>query len=182
MHRVAHTGRNDLRMDIVIHGEHIRNGAHQINARHADVVQTAQERADVRRARARSQKCLVRAEDQRHIALDALCGKHLGRFQALHRHGNLHHHVRMDRRDLTAFRDHARRVLGGGLYLAGDGAVHNGRDLTDDLTEIPPLFCNQAGVRRHAADNAHIVGFFDVLHVCCVDKKLHSTLSLSVLF
>lgn len=33
MHRVAHTGRNDLRMDIVIQGEHIRNGAHQINAR-----------------------------------------------------------------------------------------------------------------------------------------------------
>ena len=58
--------------------------------------------------------------------------------------------------------------------LAADGAVHDRGDLFDDLCEIPALFCDQGRIGGNAADNAHIIGFFDVFYIGCVNKKFHS--------
>ena len=77
MDGIAHTGGDDLSLDVRIVQEYIMDSLDQINARLADVIETPQKRADIRGARAGCQQRLVGAENQRAVRRDALAGQHL---------------------------------------------------------------------------------------------------------
>ena len=120
-----------------------------------------------------SQKCLVCGEDQGYVCLDALCAQNFNSFESFYGHRDFNNHVWMDGCDLTAFFDHAFCIYCGSFYLAADRSVYDLGDLFDDLFEVTSFFCDQGRVGGNAADNAHVVCFFNVLYFCCVDEKSH---------
>ena len=76
MDRVTDACRDDLSLD-VMHHEDLGDLVDQINTRHRDVVQSAQERGNVGCACSCSQECLCCGEDQGYVGLDALCMQNL---------------------------------------------------------------------------------------------------------
>ena len=172
MDGIAHAGRDDLAVDVRVVGEDRRDALDQVNARLADVIQTPQERAYIGGARPGRQQCLVGREDQGAVGGDALGRQHLDGLQALHGHGNFYNHVGgIQCVDGAAFLDHAGRIGGGGLYLAGDGAVHDGGNLFQGLGVVPALLSDQAGVGGDTRDHAHIVGGADFIHIGSINEK-----------
>ena len=75
MDGVADGSGNDLGVNVGVVQEHVMNGFDQFNAGLANVVQTAQERADVSSACAGSQQRLVGGEHQRAVGGNALGGQ-----------------------------------------------------------------------------------------------------------
>ena len=75
MDGVADGSGNDLGVNVGVVQEHVMNGFDQFNAGLANVVQTAQERADVSSACAGSQQRLVGGEHQRAVGGNALGDK-----------------------------------------------------------------------------------------------------------
>ena len=75
-----------------------------------DVIETADERADVAGAGACGQQRLRHAEAQRHVHRDALGGQRVGGGQALDHGGDLHHDVRGDLGQLAAVGGRSRRA------------------------------------------------------------------------
>ena len=174
MDGIAHAGGDDLRLNVRVVQEHIVDGFHQLNARLADVIQPPQKRADVSGSGAGGQQGLVGAEDQRAVGGDTLGRQHLDGLEALGGHGDLHDHVGgVQRVDGAALGDHAFGVGGGGLHLAGDGAIHDGGDLGQGLGVVAALLGNQAGVGSDTGDNAHVVGLADLLYIGSVNEKFH---------
>ena len=57
--------------------------------------------------------------------------------------------------------------------LGGNRSVNNRGDFGDNLLEVPALFGDEGGIGSHAADDAKVIGFADVVNVSGVDKKFH---------
>ena len=171
---VADGGGDDLGGDLRIEGEDVGDVLNQSQAVLVDVVQTADEGADIGGAGPGGQQSLVGAENQGAVGGDALGGQHLDGLQALGGHGNLDDHVLgVDGVDGAALFDHALGIHGGGLDLTGDGAVDDGADLLQGLSVVAALLGDQAGVGGDAADDAHLVGLADFLHVGGIQEQFH---------
>ena len=174
VHGVTDAGGDDLGLDAV--GiEDLGYFRDQVRATDADVVEAADERADERRAGAGGQQCLVGSKNQRHVDFDAFGGQRMASFEALDGHGDLDHHVLVDLGDLAAFPDHAFGIGGRGFHLAADRAVDDGSDFGDDLLEVAAFFGDERGVGGDAADDAHVIGLADVIHIGCVEEKFHGS-------
>ena len=182
MDGVAHAGADDLGLDVGIVVENGHNVGDQIRAGLVDVVQPSQEGAHIGGAGPGGQQGLVGGEDQGAVGGDALGGQGLDGLQPLGGHGDLDDHVGgVDGVDLPALLHHGLGVLGGGLHLAGDGAVHNGGDLPEGLGVVAALFCDQGGVGGDAADDAHVVCLADLVHIRGINKEFHGKKLLSFL-
>src|SRR3990170_6859551 len=94
MQRMAYRRDEDLTVPFVV-PEDRNNLANHLHSILANVVEATDERAHVLRPRLRGEDCLVRAEDQRRIDLDALCGECLDRLEPLRRHLHFHDDVLM---------------------------------------------------------------------------------------
>ena len=183
MDGVADGSSNDLGVNVGIVQEHVMNGFDQFNAGLANVVQTAQERADVSSACAGSQQRLVGGEHQRAVGGNALGGQRLDGLQALSGHGDLDDHVLgVQGIDGFALSNHGFSVHGGGLYFAGNGAVHDGGDLCQGLGIIAAFLGNQTGVGGNTGNNAHVIGFTDLIYIRSINKKFHDFASFYVAF
>lgn len=93
MNGIAHTGGDDLGLDVRIVCKHLPDGMDQINARLTDIVQSAKEGADIRSTSACRQQCLICGENQGAVGGNAFCGQHFDSFQSFCGHGNLHDHM-----------------------------------------------------------------------------------------
>ena len=173
VHRVADAGRDDFRLDAV-GVEDFGDLGDEIRAADADVVEPSDERADEGSAGAGGEECLVGREDERHIDFDAFCGQGVTCLEAFHGHRDLDDHVLVDPGDFAALADHAFGVGGRRLDFAADGSVDDGCDLGYDLLEVAAFFGDEGRVGGDAADDAHVVGFADVVHVGCVQEEFHS--------
>ena len=179
MDGVADAGGDDLGVDVGVVQEHIMDGLNQVDAGLADVIQTAEEGADIGGTGAGGQQCLIGAENQGAVGGDTLRREDLDGFEAFGRHGDLDNHVLgIERVDGAALGDHPLGVCGRGLDLTGDGAVHDRGDLLQGLGIVAALLCDQAGVGGHACDNAHVICLANLVHIGGVDIELHRTLLL----
>ena len=165
-----------LGLDLRIHFKNLHDILNEGHAVCGDVIQSSQEGRNVGGTGSGCQKRLGCGEDQCHIGVDALLGKHLHGLQSLGSHGNLNNHVGMDLRNLSALCDHALSGCGAGLYLAGDGTVNDVGDLLQGLHVVSALFGNEGRVGGHTGDDAHLPGFLDFLYIGCINKKLHTFL------
>ena len=178
MDRVADAGGDDLRLNAG-NGKNICDLADQIHTADVDVIQSSQERGNIRSAGSCGKQCLVGSEDQCNIRLDALSAQHFHSLQSFHGHRDLDNHVRVNGSDLPAFFDHTLGVRGRSLYLTADRSVHDGGDLFDYFVKVPAFLGDQGRVGRNTADNPHVICLTDVFHLCCVNKKLHNTILLT---
>ena len=153
--------------------EDLSNLADQIHTSCGNIIQSSQERRNVGCTGSCSQQCLVCSKDQCYVCFNAFCGQHFAGFQTFYCHRDLYNHVRMDRCDLSSFRDHAFCVYGSRFYFTADRSVYNRSDLFDDLFKVSSLFCDQGRVCGNATDHAHVICFFDVFYFRGVDEKSH---------
>ena len=58
--------------------------------------------------------------------------------------------------------------------LSGNRTVYDGGDFRDNFLEVAPFFCNQARIRRNAADDAKFVCFADMRNVCSINKQFQT--------
>ncbi len=172
VHGVADAGGDDFGLDAV-GVEDLGDFGDQVGAADADVVEATDKGADEGGAGTGGQQGLVGRENQRHVDFDALCGQRMAGFEALDGHRDLDHHVLVDSGDLTAFADHAFGIGGRGFHLAADGPVDDGGDFGDDLLEVAAFFGDEGGVGGDAADDAHVIGFADVIHIGRVEEEFH---------
>ena len=153
--------------------EDLSNLADQIHTSCGNIIQSSQERRNVGCTGSCSQQCLVCSKDQCYVCFNAFCGQHFAGFQTFYCHRDLYNHVRMDRCDLSSFRDHAFCVYSSRFYFTADRSVYNRSDLFDDLFKVSSLFCDQGRVCGNATDHAHVICFFDVFYFRGVDEKSH---------
>ena len=173
MDRVADAGCDDLCVDIFCHVENVCDLTNQVNAVAGNIINSSEERRNVGCASPSCEKSLICRENQGHVGLDALGRKDFDCFQSLYGHGDLNYHVRMDGCNLTAFLDHSLSVGGGSFYLTADGAVHDRSDLFDHILKFSSALCDQGRVCGHAADHTHVVGFANLIYICCIYEKFH---------
>lgn len=167
VHGMADAGRDDLGGDAV-GVEYLGDFGDEVGAADADVIETANERADKGSAGTGGEQSLVGREDERHIDFDAFGGQGMTRLESFHGHRNLDDHILVDLGDLASFADHAFGVGGGRFDFAADGAVDDGGDLGYDLLEIAPFFGDEGRIGGDSANDAHVIGFPDVVHIGCV--------------
>ena len=148
--------------------------ADQFDTRLADVIQSAKEWGNICSSCVCCKDCLVCAEDQGNVCLDALRRKYLYGFESFYGHRDLYNHVWMDGCDLTSFFDHALCIYCCCLYLAADRSVNDGCNFFDDFCKISSLFCDQGWVCGNSTDDSHIICFLNVLYICCIHEKLHN--------
>src|SRR6266581_6825456 len=141
----------------------------------AHVVEPADERADVLRARLRREDRLVRAEDQGRVDLDAFRRQGLNRLQAFRRHLNLHDDVLMELRELTALLDHLVRL--GRRDLEANRAVDEGEDVLDHLGPLAARLRDERRVRRDAVEDAPRGRFADLVDVRGIEEDLDHRVS-----
>ncbi len=143
--------------------------------RHAflrDVVETADKRADIRRARLRGEQRLAGRETERHVRFDAFLGEDARRLQAFGDQRQLHDDVFVNARQRAPFAEH--RLGFQRRDLRADRAVHDRGDFVQQLGERLAAGGDEAGVGRHAIDEAHRLGFLDFVEVAGVDKNFHA--------
>ena len=143
----------------------------------ADIVEPADERADVGRAGLGGQQRLRRREAQRHVDADALARQRLARLDAVARQRHLDDHVLIDLRDVVPLLHHAGEV--GRRHLAADRTLDDLADLLQVLAVIARLLGEQRRVGRDAVDDADGGERFDVLDVAGVDEQFHGSPSIS---
>src|SRR5699024_2038514 len=134
MDGVAHTGGDDLSLNVGIIQEHVVNVLNQFDARLRNIVQPAQVGADVGGTGAGGQQRLIGAEDQGAVGGDALGGQRFDGLEPLGGHGNFNDHVLgVQGVDGLALFHHGLGIGGGGFHFTADGAVHHGGDLGQGL-------------------------------------------------
>ena len=129
-----------------------------------DVVEAADERADVAGAGAGGQKRLRHAEAQRHVHRDALGGQRVRGCQALDHGGDLHDDVRRDHGQLAAVGHDlvARHGHGfGGHRAVGADDVADALHVVVEVVELAADFRVQRGVGGDAGQGAPACGLFD---------------------
>ena len=62
------------------------------------------------------------------------------------------------------------------IYLPADRPVDDRSNLLDYLLKITSLLGNQRWVCRNSADNPHVIGLSDLIHISRVNKKFHTFL------
>jgi len=167
VHGVADAGGDDFGLDAV-RIEDLGDFGDQVGAAFADVVEPSDKGADEGSAGAGGEEGLVGGEDQRHVDFDAFGGERMAGLEAFDGHRNLDDHVLVDGGDLAAFRDHSGRVGGRCLDFAADRSVHDGGNFGHDLLEVAAFFGYEGRIGGYAADDAHGVGFPDVVDIRCV--------------
>src|SRR5687767_12610438 len=148
--------------------EDVDDLADQGHAGGADVVEPADERADVAGAHLGGQPGLGRREDQRDVDGRALRRQRPARLDAILGEGHLDDDVLVDGGEIAPLAQHARGV--GGDDLGADRALHRLADLLEDLPVVAGFLGHQRRVRRHAVENADRGERFDVLQVAGVDE------------
>ena len=123
-----------------------------------DVVEPADEGADVGRAGAGGQQRLVGAEDERGVDLGALAGQRADRDQALGADRHLDDDMLVPGHDLAALADHLVGVLGDDL--GADRPLDDVADLADGVAEgaVALLLGQQRRIGRDAGQNAEPFG------------------------
>ena len=167
VHGVADAGGDDFGLDAV-GVEDLGDFGDEVGAADADVVEAADEGADEGSAGSGREERLIGREDEGHVDFDAFGGQGVTSLEAFHRHRNLDDHVLVDAGDFAAFADHAFSIGGGRFDFAADGAVDDGCDFGYDLFEVAAFFGDEGGIGGDAADDAHVVGFADIIHIGCV--------------
>ena len=167
VHGMADAGGDDLRGDAV-GVEDLGDFGDEVGAADADVIEAADERADECGTGTGGEQSLVGREDERHIDFDAFGSQGMTRLESFHGHRNLDDHILVDFGNLAPFADHAFGVGGGRLDFAADGAVDDGSDLGYDLFEIASFFGDEGRIGGDSANDAHVIGFPDVVHIGCV--------------
>ena len=172
MNRITHRSSDNFGLK-AIDIKDVRNGTNQINARSRNIVQTAQEGANIRSACTGCQQSLVCGENQSAVRFDAFRAQNFNSLQTFNRHRNLNNHVGMQFCNFTALSNHALSINRRSLDLARDRSINNRSDFFQNLIKITALFGNQAGVCSHATNNAHVIGFANIFNIRGINKKLH---------
>src|SRR5687767_4332033 len=164
---MADAGDEDLRrvLEVV---EDVDDLADQGHPGGADVVEPADERADVAGADLGGQPGLGRREDQRDVDGRTFGRQRPARLDAVLGEGHLDDDVLVDGGEIAPLAQHARGV--GGDDLGADRAFHRLADLLEDLPIVAGFLGHQRRVRRHAVENADRGERFDVLQIAGVDK------------
>ena len=136
-----------------------------------DVVEAADERADVGRADLRGKERLGRREDQRDVDPDAFVGERLRRPDAVARERHLDDDVLVNRREVAPFGDHPRVV--GRDDLGADRALDDLADVLRDLPRVAALLRHERGIRRDAVDDAERDERLDFLEISGIDEEFH---------
>jgi len=168
--RVADRGGEHLRLE-ALHTVDLADVADEVHADGADVVEPAQERADVVGAGLGRQQGLRGREAERLVHAEALAGEVLHGLEAVGRQRALHHDVGRNLRQLLAFLDHPLEVRG--HHLEAHVARHDRADLLDERTEGFLFLGRQRWVRGDAVHDAERDAFLDLVHVGRVEKDLH---------
>ena len=172
--RAADAGGDDLGVNAV----EIEDGGDVLHDRDSvvgDVVEPADEGADVGGAGFCREKCLGGAEDQGHVGADAQSGQPLDGFETLLGDRDLDDDVLVNFRKLLGFGNHAVGVKGN--HLCADGAVYDGSDLGDYVLKDLAFLGNKGGVSGHTADHAKLVGGADLVDVRGINKEFHRNTS-----
>src|SRR5262245_34748674 len=171
MQRVAYGGGQHLGAE-ALHAIDLADVADQVHAHVRDVVQAAEEGADVVRAGLGREQRLGRREAQRLIDADAAAGQVLNRLEPVLREGTLHHHVVGDLAELLGFLHHALEI--GGHHLQAHVARRRRlTDLLDQRTERALLLGDQRWVGGDAVQESHLHGFLDLTHARGIEKDFH---------
>ena len=169
--RVTNRRRQHLGLEAVVRVD-LADVADEIHADRADVVQTAQERADVGGSGLRGQERLGGREAERLVDPDVLVREVLHGLEAILGQRALHHDVGRDLRQLLALLHHALDVDGDDLeaHVTGDARA----DLLDQRAERPLLLADERRVRRDAVDHAERHALPDLRHVGRIEKDLRA--------
>src|SRR5437667_44787 len=168
--RVSDRCDEDLAVPVVV-PEDLEHLADDMHALLAHVVQAADERTHVLRARFRGEDRLIRREDQGRVDLHALRGKGFDRLKALRCHLDLHDDVLVELRELATLLDHLVRLRR--RDLQGYRAVDEGEDVLDDLGPLAARLRDERRIRRDAVEDAPGSRFANLLDVRGVQENLH---------
>ena len=170
--RMAAARDEHLRRELVVVVD-LDDLANEIHAVRRDVVEPADERADVGGAGLRGQQRLRRREAQRDVDAQAFVRQRLAGLDAVARERHLDDHVLVDRRDVVPLAHHAGEV--GRRHFTADRSLHDVADLLQVLPEIARLFREQRRVGGHAVDDAERGDRLDVLDAAGVDEQFHGS-------
>jgi hypothetical protein len=151
--------------------EDIDDLADQVHAGRADVVEPADERADVGSARLGREPGLRRRKDQRHVHAVFLSGQRLARLDPFLGERHLDDDVRVDAGQVAAFADHAGRI--GGHDFGADRTLHRGADLLEDRAVITALLGKQRRVGGHPVQDPQVGKGLNLLEVAGVSEEFH---------
>src|SRR5579884_4569410 len=126
--RPAHRGREHLRFEAVV-PVNCKNVGEHFNARPADVVDAADERAHYVSAGFGGDDGLGRAEAERDIGANPVFGQRAGGNDAFGNQRNLDNNVAMNAGEEAAFGNHL--FGGGGHYFGADIAIDNAGNAPD---------------------------------------------------
>ena len=172
VYRMTNAGSNDLSLDIC-NCKDLCDLADQVKTICRNIVQSAKERRYIGCTCSCSKKCLICSEDQSNICLDSFFGQNFNSLQSFSCHRDLNNHVRMNLSDLTTLTDHTFCICCGSLNLTADRSVNDLCNLFDNFIKVSALFCDQRRVCGNTTDDPHIICCFNILYLCCVNKKLH---------
>src|SRR5262245_62375660 len=170
---VSAAGDENLRRVLVV-VEDLDDLANHFHAVRGDVVQPADEGADVAGARLRGEQRLRWREAQRDVDANALARELFARADAVAGERRFDDHVRVDLRDVTSLLQHAREVGRG--HFAAHRALDDVADPLEVLPEVARLFRQERRVRRHAVEDAQRGNRLDVLDAAGVHKEFHEEL------
>src|SRR5262249_9285988 len=171
--RVADRGSEDLSLE-ALDAVDLTDITDQIHPNVRDVVEAAEEGADVDGAGLRREEGLRRREAERLVDADALAGEVLHGLEAILGERALHDGVGRDLRQLLAFLHHALEI--GRHHLETHVAGDDRADLLDEGPERALLLGDQRRIGRHAVDDTERHAFLDLAEVRRVEKDLHHAL------
>ena len=75
--------------------------------------------------------------------------------------------------NLTSFFDHAFCVYCCRFDFSDDWSVYDGCNLCDYFFKYTSFFGDQGWICCNSTDHTHVICFFNILYICCVNKKFH---------
>src|SRR5438874_528697 len=170
VHRSARAGDENLGLEFVISID-LDDVADQFHAGRRDVVDAADEGADIARADLRGQQRLRGRKAQGDVDLDALARQRLAGFDAVLRERHLHDDPRIDLREIPSLLDHGLRF---GLDdLGAGGSLDDLADLLQVVAIVSRLLREQRRIRRDAVDDPERHERLDVLQIARIDEQFH---------
>lgn len=145
--------------------------ADEIHAVLADVVESADERADEERACLRDHKRLQALEAQREVGFDSGIAHRFAGFEAVDGAGQLHDDVWRDLDVLAAFLHHAFKVSRDDFRR--DWPFAHAADFSETLGVGHAFFGDERWICSDAIEHAEVMGFFHVVEVGGIEIDLH---------